>query len=55
MNVRITVLLGGFSAERAVSLKSGAAVANALRSLGHEVRELDPPDETWSLAAGTDE
>ncbi len=54
MNVRITVLLGGFSAERAVSLKSGAAVANALRSLGHEVRELDPPDELWSLPAGTD-
>ncbi len=54
MNVRITVLLGGFSAERAVSLKSGAAVANALRSLGHDVRELDPPDESWSLPAGTD-
>lgn len=54
MNVRITVLLGGFSAERAVSLKSGAAVANALRSLGHEVREVDPPDESWSLPAGTD-
>jgi len=54
MNVRITVMLGGFSAERAVSLKSGAAVANALRSLGHDVRELDPPDESWSLPAGTD-
>jgi D-alanine-D-alanine ligase len=54
MNVRITVLLGGFSAERAVSLKSGAAVADALRSLGHDVRELDPPDESWSLPAGTD-
>ena len=54
MNVRITVMLGGFSAERAVSLKTGAAVANALRSLGHDVRELDPPDESWSLPAGTD-
>jgi len=54
MNVRITVLLGGFSAERAVSLNSGAAVARALRSLGHDVREVDPPDESWSLPAGTD-
>ena len=54
MNVRITVLLGGFSAERDVSLKTGAAVASALRSLGHDVREVDPPDESWSLPAGTD-
>ena len=54
MNVRITVLLGGFSAERAVSLNSGAAVARALRSLGHDVREVDPPDESWSLPDGTD-
>jgi len=54
MNVRITVLLGGFSAERAVSLNSGAAVARVLRSLGHDVREVDPPDESWSLPAGTD-
>jgi D-alanine-D-alanine ligase len=54
MNMRITVMLGGFSAERAVSLKTGAAAAKALRSLGHDVRELDPPDESWSLPAGTD-
>ena len=54
MNMRITVMLGGFSAERAVSLKTGAAAANALRSLGHDVHELDPPDESWSLPAGTD-
>ena len=50
----ITIMLGGFSAEREVSLKTGAAVAKALRSLGHTVHELDPRDESWSLAAGTE-
>ena len=53
-NMNITVMLGGFSAEREVSMKTGAAVARALRSLGHTVHELDPRDESWSLAAGTD-
>jgi D-alanine-D-alanine ligase len=37
-----------------VSLKSGAAVVKALRSVGHTVHELDPRDDTWSLPAGTD-
>jgi len=46
-------MLGGPSAERDVSLRSGAAVATALRSLGHTVHELDPRDETWTLPAGT--
>jgi D-alanine-D-alanine ligase len=50
----ITLMLGGASAEREVSLRSGAAVARALRSLGHLVRELDPKDETWALPAGTE-
>lgn len=50
----ITVMLGGPSAEREVSLRSGAAVAKALRSLGHEVHELDPEDENWKLSPGTD-
>jgi D-alanine-D-alanine ligase len=49
----ITVMLGGFSAEREVSLKTGAAVVKALRSLGHTVRELDPQNESWSLPAAT--
>jgi D-alanine-D-alanine ligase len=35
-------------------LRSGAAVAAALRTLGHEVYELDPHDETWVLPSGTD-
>jgi D-alanine-D-alanine ligase len=52
--LNITVMLGGPSAEREVSLRSGAAVANALRSLGHEVRELDPRDESWVLPPKTD-
>lgn len=47
-------MLGGPSAERDVSLRSGAAVARALRSLGHEVRELDPQNGVWALPAGTD-
>jgi D-alanine-D-alanine ligase len=50
----VTVLLGGFSAEREVSLATGKAVAGALRSLGHRVNELDPPDASWKLPAGTD-
>jgi D-alanine-D-alanine ligase len=50
----ITVMLGGFSAEREVSLKTGAAVVKALRSLGHTVYELDPPNESWSLSPDTD-
>src|SRR5689334_4393061 len=54
MALHITVMLGGFSAEREVSLKTGAAAAKALRSLGHQVTELDPQDENWSLPAKVD-
>jgi D-alanine-D-alanine ligase len=53
-NLNITVMLGGPSAEREVSLRSGAAVAKALGSLGHKVEELDPRTEAWTLPAGTD-
>lgn len=52
--LNITVMLGGPSAEREVSLRTGAAVAKALRSLGHNVRELDPLDKFWSLPPKTD-
>jgi D-alanine-D-alanine ligase len=48
-NLNITVMLGGPSAEREVSLRSGAAVAKALRSLGHVITELDPKDGTFEL------
>ena len=39
--MRVTVLLGGWSAERQVSLVSGKGIADAARTLGHEVTELD--------------
>ena len=52
--LNVTVMLGGPSAEREVSLRSGAGVAKALRSLGHEVHELDPRTEKWRLPKGTD-
>ncbi len=47
--LNIAVMLGGPSAEREVSLRSGAAVAKALRSLGHEVFEIDPQDAKFVL------
>ena len=56
MNARrtVTVLLGGPSSEREVSLRSGAAVARALRSLGHEVHEIDPIPGDLRIPAGTE-
>jgi D-alanine-D-alanine ligase len=39
--LRITVLMGGASSEREVSLASGTQVARALESLGHEVVCVD--------------
>jgi D-alanine-D-alanine ligase len=51
--LRIAVMLGGPSAEREVSLRSGAGVASALRSLGHEVSEVDPSQEDWELPRDT--
>ena len=57
--MRITVLLGGVSAEREVSLSSGLRIAAALREKGHTVVCLDPADgvltretERALLAAG---
>jgi len=52
--LNITVMLGGPSAEREVSLRSGAAVAKALRSLGHEVFEVDPKNGKFILPNETD-
>jgi D-alanine-D-alanine ligase len=51
--LNIVVMLGGPSAEREVSLKSGAGVAKALRSLGHTVFELDPKTSDWNLPPKT--
>ena len=40
--LKITVLMGGESAERNVSLASGIRIILALRSRGHEVIAFDP-------------
>jgi D-alanine-D-alanine ligase len=40
-HLHIAVLMGGWSAEREVSLTSGAGVADALESLGHRVTRID--------------
>lgn len=52
--LHIVVMLGGPSAEREVSLRSGAAVARALRARGHRVTELDPVTPGWTLPADAD-
>lgn len=57
--MRITVLMGGTSSERDVSLASGLRIAEALRSRGHAVRTVDTAkgalsedDERRMLAGG---
>ena len=40
-SLHIVVLMGGWSAERPVSLMSGAGIAEALESLGHRVTRID--------------
>jgi D-alanine-D-alanine ligase len=42
--MKIVILMGGRSAERAVSLTTGAGMAAALRRLGHDVLSLDAAD-----------
>ena len=49
--MKITVLLGGTSAERDVSLASGLRVSEALRSRGHEVSLVDPATGALDAAA----
>lgn len=55
--MRITVLLGGTSAERDVSIASGLRIVQALRSRGHEVTAFDtasgiiPRDAEAAVAA----
>lgn len=39
--MKVAVLMGGWSAEREVSLTSGAGIAAACRRLGHHVTEID--------------
>ncbi|MDQ6721543.1 MAG: D-alanine--D-alanine ligase [Candidatus Dormibacteraeota bacterium] len=47
MALRLAVLRGGLSAEREVSLRSGAQVEAALRGLGHDVTAVDLDANTW--------
>lgn len=42
--LRVAVLLGGNSAEREISLKSGQAVAGAIAGRGHLVNPIDPAE-----------
>jgi D-alanine-D-alanine ligase len=51
---RIAVLMGGLSAEREVSLKSGAAALEALSQAGYEVLEVVVDDERLPLPKGFD-
>lgn len=39
--MKVAVLMGGWSAEREVSLTSGRGIAQACRTLGHDVIEID--------------
>jgi D-alanine-D-alanine ligase len=48
---RVAVLMGGWSAERAVSLSTGAGVAAALRQSGYEVSEIDVVRDPTTLIA----
>ncbi|HEX2752633.1 MAG TPA: D-alanine--D-alanine ligase [Alphaproteobacteria bacterium] len=47
----VTVLMGGWSAERDVSLSSGRACAQALRDKGYDVREVDVQRDITDLLA----
>jgi D-alanine-D-alanine ligase len=47
--MKIAILCGGRSAEREVSLRSGAQVQQALRGLGHEAAAVDIDRNTWDL------
>ena len=49
MSSHVVVLMGGWSAEREVSLVSGAAVANALSSVGYQVTSIDVQRDMSSL------
>ena len=45
--MNVTVLMGGDSAEREISLKSGSAVADALDSVGARVTRIDTAAKDW--------
>ncbi len=49
MNQHVAVLMGGWSAEREVSLVSGAAVSNSLRQAGFRVTSIDVQRDMGAL------
>ena len=48
----VAVLMGGWSAEREVSLMSGNGVADALESRGHKVTRIDMDRNVAQVIAG---
>jgi D-alanine-D-alanine ligase len=52
--VKVALLMGGRSAEREISLRTGRGIAQALRNLGHEVTALDAANGRM-LPAGEEE
>lgn len=53
MSKHVAVLLGGLSAEREVSLRSGAAMAKACRDLGYKTTEIDVGRDIAQVLAET--
>lgn len=51
MTKRVAVLMGGFSAEREVSLSSGRGIVKALESLGYDVLPIDVTRDIAKLVA----
>ena len=51
--LHVVVLMGGWSAEREVSLMSGKGIAEALESLGHKVTRIDMDRDVAAKLAAT--
>ena len=49
MKKKIAVLLGGISAEKNVSLKTGKYVSKSLKQQGYKVKEIKPINEETSV------
>ncbi len=52
--LKIAVLMGGFSSEREISMRSGRRVAIALRSIGYCVEEVDVRNEQFEISKKVD-
>ncbi len=55
MKKKVLVAMGGTSSEREVSLKTGAAVCDALTAMGHSVTSWDPADGIPQTRSAWDE